>query len=138
MVTSRLRPLPEAAGDSELGRQGRMTVDALREPEIIDPLHVLEHAMRHYFLRAQTGVNVGCNQSEIDRDYKEAAALAAMLAPYRHARLSAVKVAGDPNHPARFKDNATADELREEIMRRLAMMREAGILDLEALPPPKR
>jgi hypothetical protein len=48
-----------------------------------------------------------------------------------------VKLAGDPNNPARFKDDATADELREEIMRRLAIMRDAGIIDLEALPPPK-
>jgi hypothetical protein len=42
--------------------------------------------------------------------------------------LSAVKLAGDPNNPARFKDDATADELREEVMRRL---------DLKALPVPK-
>ena len=27
-----------------------------------------------------------------------------------------MKLAGDPNNPVRFKDDATADELREEIM----------------------
>jgi hypothetical protein len=38
----------------------------------------------------------------------------------------------------RFKNDATADELREEIMRRLEVLTEAGILDLTALPAPKR
>ena len=50
--------------------------------------------------------------------------------------IGAMKFAGDPNSPARFKDDATADELREEILRRLSALREAGILDLEALPVP--
>ena len=31
-----------------------------------------------------------------------------------------------------------ADELRAEITRRLTELSEAGVLDLEALPPPKR
>ena len=46
-------------------------------------------------------------------------------------------VAGGPNNPVRFKNDATADELREEIMRRLEVLTEAGILDLTALPAPK-
>jgi hypothetical protein len=47
-----------------------------------------------------------------------------------------VKVAGDPNNPAQFKDDATADELRAEMMGRIAAMRDAGLIDLTALPPP--
>jgi hypothetical protein len=113
-------------------------IDALREPEIIDSLHVLERAMRHFFMRAEMGVNAGRKQSEVDEDYKQAAALAAMLAPYKHARLSAVKLAGDPNNPVRFKDDATTDELRKEIMRRLGVLQDAGVIDLTALPAPKR
>ena len=92
--------------------------------------------MRYFFIRAEMGVNAGRKQAEVDEDYKQAAALAAMLAPYRHARLSAMKLAGDPNGPARFKDDATADELREEILRRLTALQQAGVLDLEALPAP--
>ena len=65
-------------------------IDALREPEIIDNLHVIERAARHFFIRAEMGLNAGRKQSEIDQDYKQAAALAALAAPYRHARLSAV------------------------------------------------
>jgi hypothetical protein len=68
----------------------------------------------------------------------QAAQLAALAAPYRHARLSAVKLAGEPNNPQRLRADATADELRAEILNKLAIMREAGIIDLEALPPPKR
>jgi hypothetical protein len=46
-------------------------------------------------------------------------------------------LAGDPNNPARFKDDATADELRDEVMRRLGVLHEAGVIDLQALPVPK-
>jgi hypothetical protein len=47
-----------------------------------------------------------------------------------------VKLAGDPNNPARFKDDAAADELRAEVMRRLMVLQEAGAIDLQALPVP--
>jgi hypothetical protein len=86
--------------------------------------------------RAEMGKNAGRKKEEVDEDYKQAAALAALVAPYRHARLSAVKLAGDPNRSLGFKDDASAAELREEIMRRLAALQEAGVLDLEALPAP--
>jgi hypothetical protein len=58
------------------------------------------------------------------------------MAPYLHARLSAVKLAGDPNNPLRVWDDATADELRAEMMKRIAAMRDAGLIDLTALPAP--
>ena len=72
----------------------------------------------------------------IDADYEKAAHFAALVAPYRHARLSAVKLAGDPNNPAPFKDDASADELREAIMQDLWRMVSAGVIDLKALPLP--
>ena len=56
--------------------------------------------------------------------------------PARHARLSAMKLAGDPNNPVRFKDDATADELRAEIMKRIEILSSAGLIDLQALPVP--
>jgi hypothetical protein len=54
--------------------------------------------------------------------------------PYRHARLSAVKLAGDPNNPVRIHDNASLDELRELV--KLHYERLAPVLDLESLMPP--
>src|SRR5271154_4001448 len=92
--------------------------------------------MRHFYMRAEMGKNAGRKEALVDQDYKDAATFAAMVAPYRHARLSAVKLPGDPNSPARFKENATADELRAEIMKHIALLSDAGVIDLEALPAP--
>jgi hypothetical protein len=100
---------------------------------------VIEKAASHFYLRAEMGERSGTRKpKEIDEDYREAATLASLAAPYRHARLSAMKLAGDPNNPARFKDDATADELRAEIMKRLEILTSAGLIDLQALPSPKR
>jgi hypothetical protein len=100
--------------------------------------HILERSARHFFMRAEMGVNAGRQQSEIDQDYKQAAALAALAAPYRHAPLSAMKLAGDPNNPAHFKDDAMAEELRAEIERRLNILQAAGVLELRAIEAPER
>ncbi len=62
----------------------------------------------------------------VDQDYKDAATLAAMVAPYRHARLSVVKLAGDPNNPLRIREDATAEELRAEVMRHIARLMMRG------------
>jgi hypothetical protein len=49
-----------------------------------------------------------------------------------------MKLAGDPNNPVRFKDDATANELREEIMHHLGVLVDGGVIDLEALSASKR
>jgi ribose transport system permease protein len=66
---------------------------------VLDSLYVIEMAMRHFFIRAEMGKNAGRKSEEVDEDYKQAAALAALAAPYRHAKLSAMKLAADPNNP---------------------------------------
>jgi hypothetical protein len=76
------------------------------------------------------------DQRSLGHAAKQAAALAAMLAPYRYARLSAIKLAGGPNNPLRIKDDATANELREEIMKHVGRLVSAGLIDLKALPVP--
>ena len=63
--------------------------------QVLDSLYVIEMATRHFFIRAEMGKNVGRKKEEVDEDYKQAAALTALVAPYRHARLSAVKLTGD-------------------------------------------
>jgi hypothetical protein len=102
---------------------------------VLDSLYVIECSMRHFFIRAEMGKNAGRKKEEVDEDYRQAAALAALVAPYRHARLSAMKLAGDQNSPFRFKDDATTDELRAELMKRLEILTSAGLIDLQALPP---
>ena len=64
--------------------------------------------------------------------------MASLAAPYRDARLSAMKLAGDPNNPARIKDDASIEELRAEMMKHLGILIEGGLIDLEALPAPNR
>jgi hypothetical protein len=117
-------------------REAEEHVGAKYVDQVLDSLYVIETAMQHFFLRAEMGKNAGRKKEEVDEDYRQAAHLAALAAPYRHARLSAVKLAGGPNSPVRFKDGATADELRKEVMRRLGVLHEAGVIDLRALPVP--
>jgi hypothetical protein len=105
--------------------------------QVLDSLYVIEMAMRHFYMRAEMGKNAGRKEALVDQDYKDAATLAALAAPYRHARLSAMKLAGDPNSPLRIRDDASADEIRAEIMKRLAVLTSAGLIDLQALPAPK-
>jgi hypothetical protein len=116
-------------------REAEQYVGSKHVDQVLDSLYVIETAMQHFFLRAEMGKNAGRKKEEVDEDYKQAATLAALAAPYRHA-LSAMKLAGGTNNPVRFKDDATADELRKEVMRRLGVLHEAGVIDLKALPVP--
>jgi hypothetical protein len=107
------------------------------EQDFLDSLAVMEEGMRHFYVRAIAAKQTKQPDKVIDAAMIQAVQIAEKIAPYRHARLSAVKLAGDPNNPARSKDDATADELRAEVMRRLMILQEAGVIDLQALPVPK-
>jgi hypothetical protein len=63
------------------------------------------------YVRAMAAKQMKEPDKVIDAAMIQAVQIAAKITPYRDARLSAAKLAGDPNNPARFKD-ATADELR--------------------------
>jgi hypothetical protein len=60
-----------------------------------------------------------------------AVAIAEKIAPYRHARLSAVKLAGDPNDPMRVMASMSTEELRQQIMVQLEKL--GPLLDLPAV-----
>ena len=108
----------------------------LRDPsEMFDTLYMIEAAASYFFRRALEP-RKGRKSEQIDQDYRDAAQLAVLAAPFRHSRLSATKILGDPNNPVHFRDDATADELRAEIMKRLEILTSAGLIDLEALPAP--
>jgi hypothetical protein len=117
-------------------REAEQHVGSKYVDQVLDSLYVLESSMGHYFIRAEMGKNAGRKQSEVDADYEKAAHLAALVAPYRHARLSAMKLAGDPNNPVRIRDDATVEELRAEMMKHLGILIDGGPIDLEALPAP--
>jgi hypothetical protein len=75
-------------------REAEQHVGSKYVDQVLDSLYVLESSMGHFFIRAEMGKNAGRKQSEVDADYEKAAHLAALVAPYRHARLSAMKLAG--------------------------------------------
>jgi hypothetical protein len=108
------------------------------EQEFLDSLHVMEEGMRHFYVRAVAAKRNGLKQEIVDAAFRDAVAIAEKVAPYRHARLSAMKLAGDPNSPARIKDSATAEELRAELMKHMMILIDGGLIDLEALPLPNR
>jgi hypothetical protein len=94
--------------------------------------------MRHFFLRGEAAKNTNMKAEKIDAYYEKAAHLAALAVPYRHARLSAMKLAGDPNNPGRIRNDASLEELRAEMTKHLGILIEGGLIDLEALPMPNR
>jgi hypothetical protein len=119
-------------------REAEETLGRTRDPnEIVDMLHVIERAASHFYLRAVMGKNGGRDDSQIDTDYQRAAHLAALAAPYRHPRLSAMKLDGGANNPNDSWAGATADELRAEINRRLTVLQEAGIIELQVIGAPE-
>jgi hypothetical protein len=117
-------------------REAEQHVGSKYVDQVLDSLYVLESSMGHYFIRAEMGKNAGRKQSEVDADYEKAAHLAALVAPYRHARLLAMKLAGDPNNPVRIRDDATVEELRAEMMKHLGILIDGGLIDLEASRAP--
>jgi hypothetical protein len=74
---------------------------------------------------------------EVRKCFREAAQLAALAAPYRHARLSAVKHIDNAEILEGVRADATAEELRAELAKRIRQLIEKGYVDLEALPPPE-
>ena len=116
-------------------REAEENVGSKYVNQVLDCLWVMENAMRHFFILAEGQKGT---LSEVNEYYKEAARLGALVAPYRHPRLSAVKLAGDPNAINGFKPDATKEELRAELTRRVSQMVQEGLIDLQALPPPER
>ena len=88
--------------------------------------------MRHFYIRAEMGKNGSRKQSEVDADYEKAAHLASLAAPYRHARLSAMKLAGDPNATKEPGDDASLEELKRIV--EFHLERIAPVLDLKVIP----
>ena len=71
------------------------------------------------------------NHDKAERYYLRALTAAEKIAPYKYARLSAVKVMGDPNAQKDFEDGATLEELKAMVEYHLE--RVAPFLDLEVI-----
>jgi hypothetical protein len=120
------------------GSKNRRTV--LREAELamadrgefLAPLYVLESGMRHFFVRAMQLKQTNADPAAIDANLLHAVNIAEKIAPYRHARLSAMKLAGDPNAHKDVGDDAPIAELKRLVEHHLMVL--APVLDLQILP----
>jgi hypothetical protein len=95
----------------------------------------MEKVMRHFYLRALIEERMGSQTdwNAVDSLMLKALAAAEKVARYRHAQLSAVKIAGDIN--ARVSDSASLDELLVKIKSELAKL--GPIIDLDVACEPQ-
>ena len=103
-----------------------------------DPLEILERAMRYFYALAAYGAKHKAHIDDVVKYMREAARLAALAAPYRHPRLSAIANVMPQNQMDGVSPNATAEELRAALAQRIAYLRDQGAVDLDALPPPAK
>ena len=87
----------------------------------LDPMQVLEEAMRHFYRKAKIEESLGrfCDFRIVDKAIETAARIAREIVSFRHPRISAIKLAvADPNADL-LRGDMTADEMREIIRRKL-------------------
>jgi hypothetical protein len=77
------------------------------EQDFLDSLYVMETAMQHFYVKAIVAKQNKGKADVIDANFLQAVSIAEKIAPYRHARLSAVKLAGDPNATKEIGDDAS-------------------------------
>ena len=102
----------------------------LDKDEKLDPMQVLEEAMRHFYRKAKIEESLGrfCDFRIVDKAIEMAARIGREIMSFRHPRISAIKLAvADPNADL-LRGDMTADEMREIIRRKL--------VDEGLLPPP--
>ena len=111
-----------------------------------DSLDIMEWVMRHFYLRARIEERMGAQTdwNAVDSLMQKALAAAEKVARYRHAQLSAVRLAGDISGKM---DDVSLDELLVTIRQEWAKL--GPLIDLDAveepgpqgnenrLPPPK-
>jgi len=87
---------------------------------MVDPLHVMETFIMHYYHQVLSKKALNKPEAEIDAAMALALHATEKRAPYRHARIATIKLSGDPHNPLRMLDTATTEELKAEIMKHLA------------------
>lgn len=102
----------------------------------LDSLAILEEVMRHFYFKAKLEQTAGefTNWKAVDQAMEAAGKWAEKVANFRHARLAAIKLAGDPNAPL-IPDGMTVDELRANILAEIERLSTTKVLDLAPLLP---
>jgi hypothetical protein len=114
----------------ELIGDGGLVVDAA------DPLEVIEQVMRYFFSLGVQGAKNKAPIEDVQKCFNRALHAASIAAAYRHPKLSAVKHLEQTDTIDGISANATPEELRAEIAKRIALLRDKGYVDLDALPAP--
>jgi hypothetical protein len=114
----------------ELIGDGGLVVD------VADPLEVIEEVMKYFYGLGVHGAKSKAPVDQVQKCFQKALHAASLAAPYRHARLSAVKHIEQGDTIDGISANATAEELRAEIAKRIRQLIDKGYVDLEALPLP--
>jgi hypothetical protein len=93
----------------------------------------MERVMRHFYLRARIEERMGAQAdwNAVDSLMQKALAAAEKVARYRHAQLSAVRLAGDISGKM---DEVSLDELLITIKQEWAKL--SPLIDLEAIQVP--
>jgi hypothetical protein len=92
-----------------------------------DSLAVMEDAMAYFYRLAlkERHRSGDADPKAIRDNLREAVTIAKEVAPYRHARLSSVKVGSDRTNASYVPDGVTSAELREELF---SMIARSGVL----------
>ena len=92
-----------------------------------DSLAVMEDAMTYFYRLAlkERHRNGVADPKAIRDNFREAVTIAKEVAPYRHPRLSSVKVGSDRTNASHVPDGVTSAELREELF---SMIARSGVL----------
>jgi hypothetical protein len=91
--------------------------------------------MRRFYLRGlvEESMGIETDWKAADSAFVQAAAIARDVAKYKHAALSAVRLAGDLS--ATVSDDVTLDELLEKI--RVELRKLGPLIDLESIREPQ-
>jgi hypothetical protein len=100
----------------------------------LDSLDMMEGVMRHFYFRAmiERSVGDGANWDKVDALMLKTLAAAEKVARYKHAQLSAVRLAGSIDDKM---EDVTLDELLVTIKQEWAKL--APLIDLEAVQVPQ-
>jgi hypothetical protein len=105
--------------------------------DVVDPLEAIEQIMRYFYHLGMEGAKAKAPIEQVQKCFNRALHAASIAAPYRHPRLSAVKhIEHQGTTIVGISANATPEELRAEIAKRVALLRDKGYLDMDALPAP--
>jgi hypothetical protein len=131
-------PVPKGAKNTKtVWREAQVLVgDGGLATDAADPLEVIEEVMRYFYGLGVQGAKNKAPVDQVQKCFQKALYSASLAAPYRHPKLSAVKHLEQTDSINGIRSDASPEELRAEIAKRVAMLVEKGYVDLAALPSP--